>query len=198
MVSIDTLKEIKKVIVKIENRKIEGEVIEVEQDGKIIISIPPIETIFVQGKKCEIYFEKDGVQYSMEGKIFSQKSEKTVFLPETDILSVKRIRDRFETQFIKCKLVNLSSKFLKETIEGNIIDISLSGAKVVTNIPLSKDFTYELNTNFIINRKSYFFRAKCKLAHSEKKGDDYFSGLQFIELDALSHKNLYKYIKYIM
>ncbi|MCM8785023.1 MAG: PilZ domain-containing protein [Candidatus Omnitrophica bacterium] len=200
MVSIDTLKEIRKVSVFIDNEKINGEIIDIDKWGKMIISVPQIKkTIPVElGKRGEIFFEKDGVEYFISGKIFSQGTTRMIFLPETDILTEKRRKERFETPFIKSDLIKLSGRFHKEIITGNIINISLSGVKIETNIPLIENSIYELRTTFVIAHKSYFFRAKCKSIYSKKMRNVFLSGLEFIEIDYFSQENLNKYIKYLL
>ncbi|MFN4228019.1 MAG: PilZ domain-containing protein [Candidatus Ratteibacteria bacterium] len=200
MVNIDTLKEIKKVVVFIDNEKINGEIIDVDKWGKMIISVPQIKkTIPVElGKRGEIFFDKNGIEYFISGKIFSQGTERMVFLPETDILTEKRRKERFETPFIKCDLIRFSGRFRKETIKGNIINISLSGAKIETNVPLIENSIYELRSNFVIGHKNYFFSAKCKTIYSKKLRNVFLIGLEFIEIDYFSQENLNIYIKHLL
>ncbi|MCM8810439.1 MAG: hypothetical protein NC917_02180 [Candidatus Omnitrophica bacterium] len=200
MVNIDTLKEIKKVIVFIDNEKIRGEIIDIDKWGKMIVSVPQIKkTIPVElGKRGEIFFEKNGIEYFVSGKIFSQGVERIFFLPETDVLTEKRKKGRYETPFIKCDLIKFLGKFRKEIIPGNIINISYSGVKVETNMPLIENFIYELRTNFVIEHKNYFFSAKCKTIYSKKLRNVFLNGLEFIEIDYFSQENLNIYIKYLL
>jgi len=197
LVNIWEIKEIKKVKVFIDNEKIEGEIIDVDKWGKMLIAVPP-ETKIIPvelGKRGEIFLKKNGIEFFISGKIFSQGIERMLFLPETDVLSEKRKKERFETPFIKCLLTKISGKFRKEVITGDILNISFSGAKIETNTLLDKNFTYELKTDFTIDRKSYSFTAKCKPVYTKKMRNVYFCGLEFIEMDYLSLENLKKYIK---
>ncbi|HOK56543.1 MAG TPA: PilZ domain-containing protein [bacterium] len=194
---IEDVREIKKVKIFIDNEKIDGEIIDIDKWGKMIISVPHrTKTIPVElGKRGEIFFEKNGLEFFISGKIFSQGIERMLFLPETDILTEKRKKERFETPFIKCILTKIPYKFHKEVIIGNIIDISFSGTKVETPIALNINFFYELKTDFIINRKSYSFSVKCKPKYINKKRNIFFCGLEFTEMDYFSLENLKKYIK---
>ena len=197
MVNIREIKEIKKVKVFIDNEKIDGEIIDIDNWGKMLISVPlKTKTIPVElGKRGEIFFEKNGIEFFISGRVFSQGIERILFLPETDILSERRKKERFETPFIKCLLIKILGKFRKEIITGNILNISFSGVKIETNTPLDKNFTYELKTEFIIDHKNYSFNAKCKPVYTEKMRNVFICGLEFIEIDYLSSENLKKYIK---
>ncbi|MCM8771898.1 MAG: PilZ domain-containing protein [Candidatus Omnitrophica bacterium] len=195
--NFEELKNIKKVIIFIENEKIEGELIEINKWGKMIISVPPRTKIIPVelGKRGEVFFEKDNKKYFVSGKIFSQGVERVVVLPETDILNERRKNERLETDFIPVKLVGKISLFHKEEINGNILNISLSGAKVETSMPLKEGVFYDFQTTFFIKKKPYSFSAKCKLKFMKKIRNLYLNGVEFIEIDPLSFEILNKYIK---
>jgi hypothetical protein len=197
LVNLWEIKEIKKVKVFIDNEKIDGEIIDIDKWGKMLISVPSgIRTIPVElGKRGEIFFEKNGIEFFISGKVFSQGIKRILFLPETDILSEKRKKERFETPFIKCVLKKISGRLRKEIITGNILNISFSGVKIETNTSLDKNFTYELQTDFIIDHKNYSFSAKCKPVYTKKMRNVFICGFEFIEIDYLSFENLKKYIK---
>jgi S-adenosylmethionine hydrolase len=81
LVKIWEIKEIKKVKVFIDNEKIEGEIIDVDKWGKMLIAVPP-ETKIIPvelGKRGEIFFEKNGIEFFISGKIFSQGIERMLF-----------------------------------------------------------------------------------------------------------------------
>jgi len=194
---IEDLKKIKNILIFIDNEKIKGEIIEVDKWGKMIISVPPeTKTIPVEiGKKGEVFFEKEGKTFLISGKIYSQGVERMVFLPQTDILMERRKNERYEMPLIPVKLTAKTGFFHKEEISGSIIDISISGVKIETNVPLKENIIYDIETTFHIKRKSFPFFAKAKLKHIEKIRNIYLNGLNFINIDFISLENLKNYIK---
>ncbi|MCX7917133.1 MAG: PilZ domain-containing protein [bacterium] len=196
---IKDLKEIKKVKIFIDNEKIMGEIIDVDNWGKMIISVPQMtKTVPVElGKRGEIFFEKDGIEFFISGKIFSQGIERIFFIPETDILKEKRKNERYETPFVKCILTKEAGKFHKEIISGNVLNISLSGAKIETNLPLNENSAYIIKIDFTIRNKIYPFSARCKLKYIKKMRTVFLNGVEFIEFDYLSLENLKKYLLFL-
>ncbi len=196
---VDELKNVKKVKIFIDNKKIEGEIVEIDKWGKMIISVPSeTKTIPVElGKRGEIFFEKDGKTHFISGKIFSQGIQRVVLLPETDVMDEKRKNERFETPFIPVKIKGKTGMFHIEEINGNILDISISGAKVETNSPLKENIIYDFETNFQIKHRAYPFFAKCKLKFTKKIRNVFINGLEFTEIEPFYYENLLKYIKFL-
>ncbi|MCM8804382.1 MAG: PilZ domain-containing protein [Candidatus Omnitrophica bacterium] len=194
---VEDLKKIKKVSIFVDNEKINGEIIEIDKWGKMIISVPSeVKTIPVElGKRGEIFFEEEDKKFFISGKIFSQGIERMVFLPETDILTEKRKDERYEVPFLPAKLKTKTGILHKEEITGNIINISLSGAKIETQIPLKENFIYDFETTFYIRHKPYPFYAKVKLKHIKKVRNIFLNGINFIDIDYIYLENLKKYIK---
>jgi len=193
------LKEIKNISIFIDNEKIKGEVIDVDKWGKITISVPP-ETKIIPveiGKRVEIFFEKEGKKFLISGKIFSQGRERMIFLAETDVLQERRKDERYEISLIPVRLSAKIGFFHREDILGSIIDISLSGIKIETNLPLKENIIYDIETIFQIKRKSFPFSAKAKLIYKEKIRNVFINGLNFVEIDPISFENLKNYIKII-
>lgn len=194
---VEDLKKIKKVSIFVDNEKIKGEIVEIDKWGKMIISVPSeTKTIPVElGKRGEIFFNEKEKVYFVSGKIFSQGTERMVFLPETDILTEKRKEERYETPFIPSKLRAKTGMLHREEITANIINISLSGAKVETQIPLKENVIYDFETTFYIKHKTYPFYAKVKLKYIKKVRNIFLSGINFIDIDYIYLENLKKYIK---
>jgi c-di-GMP-binding flagellar brake protein YcgR len=163
----------------------------------MIISVPPeTKTIPVEiGKRGEIFFEEEGKTFLISGKIFSQGIERMVFLPETDIFIERRKDERYEIPLIPVKLISKTGIFHKEEILGSIVDISISGIKIETNVPLKENIIYDIETIFYIKRKPFPFSAKAKLKHKEKIRNVYLNGLNFIDIDFISLETLKNYIK---
>ncbi|MGC8976799.1 MAG: PilZ domain-containing protein [Candidatus Ratteibacteria bacterium] len=196
---LEDLKRIKNVLIFIENEKIKGEILEIDKWGKMIISVPPgTKTIPVElGKRGEIFFEEGGKTFFISGKIYSQGIERMFFLPETDILTEKRKDERYEVPLIPAKLKVKIGLFHKEEISANIADISLSGAKIETGVPLKENLIYDFETIFHIKHKEYPFIAKVKLKHVKKLRNVFLNGINFVDVDYLSFENLKKYLKYL-
>lgn len=194
---VEDLKKIKKVLIFVDNEKIKGEIIEVDKWGKMTINVPSgTKTIPVElGKKGEIFFEEEGKNFFISGKIFSQGTERMVFLPETDILTERREEERYEAPFIPAKLRLKTGLLHKEEITANVINISLSGAKIETQIPLKENVIYDFETTFYIKHKPYPFYAKVKLKYIKKVRNIFFNGINFIDIDYIYLENLKKYIK---
>lgn len=197
MMRIEELSKFGDVLIFVDNEKIKGKIIDIDKWGKMIISVPPeTKTIPVEiGKRGEIFFEKDGENFFISGKIYSQGIERMVFLPETEILKEKRKDERYEAPFLPAKLRAKISIFHKEELEANIIDISISGAKIETEKPLKQNIIYDFETKFIIKRREYPFFAKIELKHIKKVRNIFVSGIHFVEVDYHSFENLKKYIK---
>ncbi|MCM8818585.1 MAG: PilZ domain-containing protein [Candidatus Omnitrophica bacterium] len=195
--NVDELKNVKKVKIFIDNKKIDGEIVEVDKWGKMTISVlSEIKTIPVElGKRGEIFFEKDSQNFFVSGKIFSQGIKKLILIPDTDILEEKRKNERLETPFISVKLINKTGILHKEIVNGNILNISFSGVKIETNIPLKENTIYDIETTFNIKHKNYLFKAKCKLIFTKKVKNVFINGLKFIDIDPYSFQNLSIYIK---
>ena len=163
----------------------------------MLISVPPeTKKIPVEiSKKCEIFFEKEGKVFLIGGKIFSQGIERMLFLPETDILEEKRKNERYLVSLLPVKLKAKLGIFHREEIVGNIINISLGGFKIETNIPLRENIIYEVETTFYIKRKPHPFSAQANLKYIQKVENIYISGINFVKIDFISYENLRKYIK---
>ncbi|MGC9031777.1 MAG: hypothetical protein ACP5H7_03385 [Minisyncoccia bacterium] len=199
MVKIKDLKEIKKVEIFLDNKKINGEIIDIDKWGKMIISVPPeTTTIPIElGKRGEIFFEKGGKTFFISGKIYSQGIERMFFLPETDILTEKRKDERYEVPLIPAKLKVKTGLFHKEEILASIVDISISGARIEIGVPLKENLIYDFETIFHIKYKEYPFMAKVKLKHVKKIRNVFLNGINFVDVDYLSFENLKKYLKYL-
>jgi len=196
---IEDLKKIKNILIFVDNEKIKGEIFEIDKWGKMIISVPPeTKTIPVEiGKRGEIFFQEEGKNFLVSGKIYSQGIERMVFIPETDIIQERRKDERYEISLIPVKLTAKTGIFHKEELLGSITNISISGIKVETNVPLKENIIYNIETTFYIRRKPFQFFAKAKLKHKEKIRNVYLNGLNFVDIDPISLENLKKYIKYL-
>jgi len=196
---IEDLKKIKNILIFIDNEKIKGEIIEIDKWGKMIISVPPeTKTIPVEiGKRGEIFFQEGVKNFLISGKIYSQGIERMVFIPETDIIQERRKDERYEISLIPVKLTAKTGIFHKEELLGSITNISISGIKVETNVPLKENIIYNIETTFYIRRKPFPFFAKAKLKHKEKIRNVYLNGLNFVDIDPISLENLKSYIKYL-
>lgn len=175
-----------KCLVFLKGKLYRGIIISVVSENEIVLKIyPPFK--YKEKIDGEIYFTRSGRRFYAKGQF--------IFINEVEVIAKVLspiLPDRRKD--IRIKSCPLSVKLVKgfNEINGEIIDISLSGAKIKTDYPLKKRRNYKIEIDF----GKEIFRGECVVA-------EVYTGLEVsygISFENISYKNeeiLEKFLKII-
>ena len=181
----------------VEKLEIEGKIVDTENAGKIFIEIPVSSHSLIgrAEKRSFITFLYEGKKYIVGGRVYYQPPNKIIFTPETSIEEEKRKDIRVETPAIPVEISFKAGLFHKGNIKGEIFDLSLSGASILTLKPLKKDITYFISCIFPYKHKKLPFSAKCVLRNTREYRNSFINGVEFVEIELYFFENLKKYLR---
>lgn len=184
------------VILLIDNKTIEAEIIEISQDSKILCEvkegmvIPPIEI----GKQTSVSFNISGQQYFVVGKILFQPPRRIVITTETELHTERREEIRLETPFLPATVTYQHKFFRHEKIKAVITNMSLKGARIETSGHLKEKAVYNLETYFPYHHQQLFFFSSFCIKNWRISRNIFSYGVLFINMDISSENNLKKYL----
>lgn len=190
--------EIKNAALYIDNTTIEGNIVEIDRDGrKIYFELKPGSPFSTaeMGKRAELFFEQGNNRYFVAGKTFFQPPSKVIITPETNAEIDKRTERRRETRSLPATISHTSGVFHKKhLIKSTVINLSMKGARVETSEPLTNDIAYEIEISFPFHHTSLEFSAPFTVKNCSHYRNIFIHGIVFTDINPEAGNNLKKYL----
>ncbi|MGI6595093.1 MAG: hypothetical protein ACOX1Z_00065 [Candidatus Ratteibacteria bacterium] len=177
----ETLNKTKEVVIIVDDRKHKAKFLEKISNREIVFEIVERDHQYIKtksGYKCQVLFaintEKGIEKFFLEGKIASESANRAIVWASTAIMTDRRKDIRYEIPSVIARLEE--QKFLRTNIiNGNLSNISSSGATIHTSVPLRVNHEYLLTTKFRIRRDLKPFSAVFVVAYCNKKSKIYIN-----------------------
>jgi len=176
-----------KCLVFLKGKLFRGVIISVVSENEIVLKIYPTFKYEEEKVDGEIYFTRSGRRFYVKAQF--------IFINEVEVIAKVLspiLPDRRKD--IRIKLYPLSVKLVKgfNEINGEIINISFSGAKIKTDYPLKKGENYKIEIDF----GKEVFRGECVVAEVYTDFEVYY-GISFENISYKNEEILEKFLKII-
>lgn len=169
------------IVILVDDREHKAEFLEKGRGGEIIFKILERDHPYIKtksGHRCQVFMTegtgREAKKFFFEGKISSEYVDKASVWASTPIMQDRRKEVRYNIVPILALLEE--KRFLRvRMIQVNIINISRSGACLHTNIPLTVNNRYKLDTKFRTRHSLEPFSAEYLIRYCMKRGEIYLN-----------------------
>ncbi|HNS33157.1 MAG TPA: PilZ domain-containing protein [bacterium] len=180
----------------IDNRTVEGRIIEIDRLGKIFFELREgnLTSAMEIGKKVNIVFDISGKSHFIAGKMFFQPPQKIIITPETDVQEEKRGNPRMSAPSLPATVTSQHRFFHHDEIKVLITDMSMKGARIESTKPMKEQVLYNLATHFPYHHQQLPFSSSFHIKNCRSIHNVISYGILFFDMDIESEQNLKKYL----